>query len=74
MRGLFTSEWRGDTIGLWAAFFSGLLAVYLAFSWIPSLLTSAGFSASIASTGVPHRQDSMTFRPSASRSGYPVTR
>jgi len=49
---LFTAEWRGDTIALLAAFFSGLLAVYLGFSWIPSLLTSAGFSASIASSGI----------------------
>ena len=49
---LFTAEWRGDTIALLAAFFSGLLSVYLGFSWIPSLLTAAGFSPSIASSGI----------------------
>ncbi len=49
---LFTPERRGDTIALWVAFFSCLLAVYLGFSWIPSLLSAAGFPSSIASTGI----------------------
>jgi MFS transporter, AAHS family, 4-hydroxybenzoate transporter len=51
-RALFTSEFRTDTIGLWAAFFSCLLSVYLAFSWVPSMLTAAGFSSAIASAGI----------------------
>lgn len=49
---LFGPTFRVDTIALWAAFFSCLLAVYLAFSWVPSMLTGAGFSSSIASTGI----------------------
>ncbi len=49
---LFTSDFRVDTLGLWAAFFSCLLAVYLAFSWIPTMLAGSGFSASVASTGI----------------------
>lgn len=49
---LFAQERRGDTVALWLAFFSCLLAVYLGFSWIPSLLSSAGFSSSVASTGI----------------------
>jgi AAHS family 4-hydroxybenzoate transporter-like MFS transporter len=49
---LFQPPFRTDTIGLWAAFFSCLLAVYLAFSWVPSMLTGAGFSSSVASTGI----------------------
>jgi AAHS family 4-hydroxybenzoate transporter-like MFS transporter len=49
---LFTPRFRPDTIGLWASFFSCLLAVYLGFSWVPSMLTGAGFSSSVASTGI----------------------
>jgi MFS transporter, AAHS family, 4-hydroxybenzoate transporter len=49
---LFTPERRGDTVALWLAFFSCLLAVYLGFSWIPSMLSAAGFSSSVASTGI----------------------
>ena len=49
---LFNTAFRSDTVALWAAFFSCLLAVYLGFSWIPSMLTGAGFSSSVASTGI----------------------
>jgi AAHS family 4-hydroxybenzoate transporter-like MFS transporter len=49
---LFAPAFRRDSIALWAAFFSCLLAVYLAFSWVPSMLTGAGFPSSIASTGI----------------------
>jgi AAHS family 4-hydroxybenzoate transporter-like MFS transporter len=49
---LFGPTFRVDTIALWAAFFSCLLAVYLGFSWVPSMLTGAGFSSSMASTGI----------------------
>jgi AAHS family 4-hydroxybenzoate transporter-like MFS transporter len=52
LRELFTPERRGDTVSLWLAFFSCLLAVYLGFSWIPSMLTAAGFSSTVASTGI----------------------
>jgi AAHS family 4-hydroxybenzoate transporter-like MFS transporter len=43
---------RGDTLALWTAFLSCLLAVYLGFSWLPSLLTAAGLSPAIASTSL----------------------
>lgn len=49
---LFTPAWRADTLALWVSFFSCLLAVYLGFSWIPSMLAAAGFSSAIASTGI----------------------
>jgi MFS transporter, AAHS family, 4-hydroxybenzoate transporter len=49
---LFRGEWRGDTLALFGAFFACLLAVYLAFSWLPSLLTNAGFTAATASAGI----------------------
>jgi MFS transporter, AAHS family, 4-hydroxybenzoate transporter len=51
-RELFGSELRRDTIALWVAFLSCLLAVYLAFSWLPSLLTGAGLSGEVASAGL----------------------
>lgn len=43
--------WR-DTLALWAAFFFCLLTVYLAFNWLPSVLTSLRFSARQASQGL----------------------
>ena len=52
MAALFQPGLRRDTLALWLAYFSCLLAVYLAFSWVPSLLTGAGFSSSVASTGI----------------------
>ena len=51
-RAIFNKEFRADTFALWAAFFSCLLSVYLAFSWLPSILTGAGLSASLANTGM----------------------
>ena len=52
IRTLFSPDRRADTLALFAAFFSCLLAVYLGFSWLPALLTSAGFDAGTASTGI----------------------
>jgi AAHS family 4-hydroxybenzoate transporter-like MFS transporter len=49
---LFRPDFRRDSVGLWAAYFSCLLSVYLGFSWVPSMLTGAGFSSSVASTGI----------------------
>jgi AAHS family 4-hydroxybenzoate transporter-like MFS transporter len=49
---LFTTEFRRDTIALWGAFFSCLLAVYLGFSWLTTLLTAAGFDPATANTGI----------------------
>src|SRR5262249_32781345 len=44
VRTLFQSEFRRDTVALWVAFFSCLLAVYLGLNWVPSMLTGAGLS------------------------------
>jgi AAHS family 4-hydroxybenzoate transporter-like MFS transporter len=52
IRVLFSPAYRVDTVALWAAFFSCLLAVYCGFSWLTSLLSSAGFTTSTASTGI----------------------
>jgi len=49
---LLTPDRRSDTIALWFAFFSCLLAVYLGFNWIPSMLTGAGLSPQTGSTGI----------------------
>jgi MFS transporter, AAHS family, 4-hydroxybenzoate transporter len=49
---IFKPEWRADTFALWVAFFSCLLAVYLGFSWLPSILTGAGLGATVASSGL----------------------
>jgi AAHS family 4-hydroxybenzoate transporter-like MFS transporter len=51
-RALFDRDLRLDTIALWGAFFSCLLAVYLGFSWLPSILTAAGLGADVANTGI----------------------
>jgi len=52
IRALFSREYRRDTIGLWAAFFCCLLAVYSGFSWLTSLLSGAGFPPSTSNTGI----------------------
>jgi AAHS family 4-hydroxybenzoate transporter-like MFS transporter len=49
---LFHRDLRRDTFALWGSFFSCLLAVYLGFSWLPSLLSGAGFSTRVASGGI----------------------
>jgi MFS transporter, AAHS family, 4-hydroxybenzoate transporter len=49
---LFEAEFRIDTLALWGAFFSCLLAVYLGFSWLPTILTGAGLGAAVASAGI----------------------
>jgi AAHS family 4-hydroxybenzoate transporter-like MFS transporter len=43
---------RSDTIPLWGAFLSCLLAVYLGFSWLTTLITGAGFDPGTANTGI----------------------
>ena len=52
IRTLLSSDYRVDTLALWAAFLSCMLTVYLAFNWIPSMLADAGFSSSLASAGI----------------------
>ncbi|HXW05248.1 MAG TPA: MFS transporter [Vicinamibacterales bacterium] len=49
---LFTPDLRGDTLALWGAFFSCLLAVYTAFNWVPAMMTGAGLDLSVASNGL----------------------
>ena len=49
---IFGADLRVDTLALWAAFFSCLLAVYLGFSWLPTILTGAGLGSAVASTGL----------------------
>jgi AAHS family 4-hydroxybenzoate transporter-like MFS transporter len=49
---LFDRAFVRDTLALWAAFFSCLLAVYMGFSWLPSILAGAGLGAAVASTGI----------------------
>jgi len=52
LRAVFARDVRSDTLALLAAFFSCLLAVYLGFSWLTSLLTSAGFDPATANVGI----------------------
>ena len=40
-----------DTVGLWGAYVSCLLAVYLGFTWVPSMLAGAGLG-SLANIGI----------------------
>ncbi len=49
---LFGADLRRDTLALWVSFCSCLLAVYLGFSWLPAVLTEAGFGPGVASTGI----------------------
>ena len=51
-RSLFAPAQARDTLALWAAFFMCLLAVYAAFSWLPTMLASEGLSVSVAGTGL----------------------
>lgn len=52
IRSLLAASFRRDTVALWTAFLSCLLAVYLGFAWLPSLLTSAGLGSAVASTSL----------------------
>jgi AAHS family 4-hydroxybenzoate transporter-like MFS transporter len=49
---LFVPELRRDTLAIGAAFFCCLLSVYMAVTWVPSLLTSAGFDVAVANYGL----------------------
>lgn len=52
IREVFAREFFRDTIFLLTAFFSCLLAVYLCFSWLTSLLTTGGFDPATANIGI----------------------
>ena len=49
---LFTTEYRRDTLLLWCAFFSCLLAVFLSFNWLPTMLGDAGLGVSMPGNGL----------------------
>lgn len=51
-RALFEKGRARDTIALWLATFACLLAVYTAFSWLPTMLANEGLSAGIAGAGL----------------------
>ncbi|NOZ18772.1 MAG: MFS transporter, partial [Betaproteobacteria bacterium] len=51
-RSLFAPGQARDTVALWAAFFMCLLAVYAAFSWLPTMLASEGLSVAVAGQGL----------------------
>src|SRR5438067_92046 len=44
---LFVPEYRRDTLALCASYFFCLLTVYIGTTWVPSLLTGAGFSVAV---------------------------
>jgi AAHS family 4-hydroxybenzoate transporter-like MFS transporter len=48
---LFAEGRARDTIGLWAAFFFGLLGVFVFYSWGPTLLVESGYDLATASLG-----------------------
>jgi AAHS family 4-hydroxybenzoate transporter-like MFS transporter len=52
VRSLVVPEFRRDTLALCASFFFCLLSVYAGANWVPSLLTTAGFGVSVASSGL----------------------
>ena len=49
---LVGTEYRRDSIGLWAAFFFSMLGTYAFLSWGPTLLVAAGFNVAASSLGV----------------------
>ena len=49
---LFQRGMARDTVAIWCAFFMCLLAVYSAFSWLPTMLTAAGLPVAIAGSGL----------------------
>lgn len=49
---LFQEGRASTTVALWFAFFLCLLTVYTAFSWLPTLLTTHGYSAAVGGRGL----------------------
>lgn len=52
VRALFAKGYGADTIAIWVAFFMCLTAVYSAFSWLPTMLTSEGLPGAVATSGL----------------------
>lgn len=48
---LFTPGYRRDTLTLWLIFFTNVFSVYFFFSWLPTVLSAANLSLSIALSG-----------------------
>ncbi len=49
---LFEPSRIRDTLALWVSFFLCLLAVYSAFSWLPTMLSAQGLNVSVAGAGL----------------------
>ena len=49
---LFRDGHARNTLAIWGAFFMSMLAVYTAFSWLPTMLTAEGLSTSLAGSGL----------------------
>ncbi|MEJ8825036.1 MFS transporter [Variovorax humicola] len=49
---LFETGRARDTLAIWAAFFMCLLAVYSAFSWLPTMLAAEGLPPAVAGSGL----------------------
>ncbi|MBV9531810.1 MAG: MFS transporter [Bradyrhizobium sp.] len=49
---LFRHGLARDTVAIWCAFFMCLLAVYSAFSWLPTMLASEGLDVAVAASGL----------------------
>ncbi|TGD94788.1 MFS transporter [Methylobacterium nonmethylotrophicum] len=49
---LFERGRARDTLALWFAFFLNLLAVYSAFSWLPTMLVAEGLDVGVAGSGL----------------------
>ncbi|SEQ95161.1 MFS transporter, AAHS family, 4-hydroxybenzoate transporter [Faunimonas pinastri] len=49
---LFGAGHLRDTVGLWGAFFSCLISVYMVFSWLPTMLSSEGLDLATAGSGL----------------------
>ncbi|MGH8264202.1 MAG: MFS transporter [Steroidobacteraceae bacterium] len=49
---LLTPQFRHDTLLLWAAFFTCLFSIYLAFTWLPATIRAAGLSPDVANQGL----------------------
>lgn len=52
VQALLAPGYRADTLAIWVAFFMCLTAVYSAFSWLPTMLSSEGLPLAVAGSGL----------------------
>ena len=52
LRTILAPDWRADTLWLWGSYVSCLFAVYLGFSWLPSIFAAAGLGPTAASAAL----------------------